>query len=84
MTTAATMTVKEAAARLRVSPKTVYELIEAEALPARRVGLRKGKILIDAADVEAYWDASKAGPKPVEIRSASRHLRPPSRARRPS
>jgi excisionase family DNA binding protein len=79
-----TMTVKEAAAWLRVSIQTIYDLINAEVIPARRLGVRQRRILLDVADVEAYWKASKVGPKPIESKMAFHHIRPQSRARRPS
>lgn len=54
------MTVREAAARLCLHPSTVYDLARAGAIPHRRVGPKKGKIVFDPADVEAYWEACKS------------------------
>lgn len=78
------MTVREAAERLNLSAKAVYDLVAAREIPCRRLGLKRGKIILDLADVEAYWTASKAASSPTEVRASSRHLRPPSPSRRPS
>jgi excisionase family DNA binding protein len=78
------MSVKQAAELLGISPKTVYELIAAEMIPARRLGLKGGKIVLDPVDVQAYWDGCKVGPKPSEPQMVLRHVRLPSPSRRPS
>ena len=84
-----TMTVKQAATRLGLSTDTVYKLLDAGIIPCRRLGIGRGKILIDVDDIEVYWDSSKGAIKPFihhepEVRMASHHLRPPSPSRRPS
>lgn len=56
------MTVKEAAARLRLSPDSIYAMVRNGILPARRLGPKGGKIVLDPADVEAHWDASRVAP----------------------
>ena len=83
------LTVKDAAAQLHCTPKTVYGLIRTKVIPCRRIGVGRGKILVDEEDVRRYWEASKGAEKPSteaeeEIKMASRHLRPPSPSRRPS
>ena len=88
MTTTA-LTVKEVSDRLRLSPTSVFRLIRSGVIPSRRVGVGRGKILVDDSDVAAYWDASKGAERPPgegqePIRMASRHLRPPSPAPRPA
>jgi excisionase family DNA binding protein len=53
------MTVKEAATRLELAEPTVYRLIAAGILPAHRMGLKGRKIVLEVADVEAYWTKTK-------------------------
>jgi len=48
------LTVPETAARLRVSPQTIYRLVERRQLPAMRVGMQ---IRIDEAALEAWLHA---------------------------
>ncbi len=48
------LTVKEAAAELRLSPATVYALCAARKLRHQRVGLGRGKILIPPDAVTEY------------------------------
>ena len=52
------LTVKPAAAELHPESASVYHLLKIGELACRRVGLRRGKILIDVAEVRRYWDAS--------------------------
>lgn len=47
-------TVKEAAAKLRISAATVYALCNAKKLRHQRVGVGRGKILIPADAVTEY------------------------------
>jgi excisionase family DNA binding protein len=84
MSEAGWLTVKEAAVVLGLSSKAVYDLVAAEVIPCRRLGLKRGKIVLDRADVTAYWDASKGKAKAGEPKVAFRHVRPPSPSRRPS
>lgn len=78
------LSIKEAAAELGLSSKAVYDLVAAEMIPCRRLGVKGGKIVLDRIDVEAYWDACKASPKTSETKMVLRHIRPPSPSRRPS
>jgi len=55
------LTVKEAAERLGVSPKTLYSLIEARKLPCLRIGKGRGTIRIRPADLDRLGDAPQAG-----------------------
>lgn len=48
------MTVREVAARLRVSLSSVYLLVDGGRLAHHRVGARSGAIRIDEADLTAY------------------------------
>lgn len=50
------LTVHEVAAMLRVSPMTVYRLIEDEELPATRVAR---SLRVREADLEAYLNGGK-------------------------
>jgi excisionase family DNA binding protein len=53
------MTVKQAAQRLEVAPSTVYALCAAGLMPHHRVGLGRGVIRIDEADVRDYIEARR-------------------------
>lgn len=62
------MTVAEAALILEVKPGLVYDLCAAGLLAHRRVGLGRGLIRIDRADLDAYLASSRVerrGPSPV-------------------
>jgi excisionase family DNA binding protein len=76
------MTVKEAAKRLELHPSSVYDIINAGDLPARRIGPKRGKIVIDEADVEAYWRKAKvlggAAPKAAAAPQQYKYLKPPA------
>lgn len=67
------MTVREAAARLQLAIPTIYQMIKFGILPARRIGLRRGKIVLDPADIERYWDESKSDP--VTTLAPLRHIK---------
>lgn len=60
------MTVAQAAVILEVRPATVYALCRAGLIGHRRVGLGKGQIRLDRADVDAYLESSR-----VECRGPS-------------
>jgi excisionase family DNA binding protein len=57
------MTVREAAARLEVTPATVYALCAAGRLGHLRVGVGKGAIRITEADLAAYIAACRVAPR---------------------
>lgn len=64
-----------------MSPNSLYKLIGVAAFPYRRVGAKGGKIVIDPADLDAYWASCRvteprAAAEP-EVRSAGKILRPP-------
>lgn len=65
------MTVREASEKLHVSMATVYKLIDAGTIPARRLGLRGGKIFIDETDVDRYWASTLKLGKQVATRNKS-------------
>jgi excisionase family DNA binding protein len=70
------MTVAEVAAWLRLHPWSVYELVKSGELPSRRVGPKRGKIVIDSSDVDAYWRrAGLVAPSPAPG-ALDRHRRP--------
>ncbi len=48
----AMLTVKQAAERLNVSPRTVYDLIDAGQLPCQRIGTGRGTIRVHPADLD--------------------------------
>jgi excisionase family DNA binding protein len=64
------LTVREAAARLRVSEKTVRRLIGAEILPALRIG---GSIRVDPDQLRAwlYGDVSDDGSRQGQLRAGA-------------
>ena len=73
------MRVKEVAARLEVSPATVYGLIAVGKLRCSRVGLGRGVIRISEEQLADYLRASEPVPKqrpaPVPVRRIKlRHL----------
>lgn len=81
------LTVKEAAGAMGVAPATVYDMVEKSAITYYRVGAGKGRIVFRPADVASYLDSRRVvggADRTQEIKSASRHLRPPSPSRRPS
>lgn len=78
------LSVKEAAEQLGLSPKSVYDLISAGAIPCRRIGLKGGKIILDRCDVDTYWASCKGVAKVASPSSTLRHIRPQSPFRRPS
>jgi excisionase family DNA binding protein len=55
------MTVKEAAARLGISPSLVYALCEQKKLGHHRIGQRgrRGKIIIMQVDIDRFLEATK-------------------------
>lgn len=67
------MTVREAAMRLQLAVPTVYQMIKLGILPARHLGPRRGKIVLDPADVERYWEESKGDR--ATARAPLRHLK---------
>lgn len=68
------MTVREAAARLQLSPTSLYVLLRQGRLPHRRLGPGGRKIAIDEAEVERYWRAceTRGGEVP---RGELRHIK---------
>jgi excisionase family DNA binding protein len=58
------LTVQQAAQRLHVSPSTVYELCGSRRIAHVRVGLARGTIRIDEAELEAF--IRKATVQPAE------------------
>src|SRR5689334_19549696 len=72
------LTVKQAAERAGVSPALVYEWCEERRLPHYRAGRqgRRGKILIEEADLDAFIESLKVEPPDDPAEAAyQRHLR---------
>ncbi len=73
--------VREAADRLRISPSSVYLLIEQGRLAHHRVGARRGAIRISEADLAAYLAAcrqelTRDTPPPLPVaRPKLKHLK---------
>ena len=55
------LTVKEASARLRCSPSTIYTAVATGQLPHYRVGTGRGHIRIHKDDLETYWRSCRRG-----------------------
>jgi excisionase family DNA binding protein len=62
------LTVKQAAARLRVSPSLVYSWCEDHLLPHYRMGGkgRRGKILIEEAALDTFLHGCRVEPNAVD------------------
>lgn len=56
------LTVKEVAARLRVSGTCVYQLIEAGKLTCHRIGIGRGAIRVAEGDLAAFVDDCRQEP----------------------
>jgi excisionase family DNA binding protein len=54
----AMITVRDTAARLGVSPHTIYDLVQSGRLPCQRIGTGRGTIRIRLADLDAFTTAS--------------------------
>lgn len=65
------LTVKQAAHRLGISIKLMYELVASKAIAHFRVGApgKRGKVLLAEDDLEAYLQACKV---PVQQRTVAR------------
>lgn len=72
------LTVKQAAARLGVSPATVYGLCQRRRLSHVRIGLGRGAVRIDEGDLENYVRTAKVQPSTPALsppRESFKHLR---------
>jgi excisionase family DNA binding protein len=58
------LSAKQAAESLGLSPSVVYEMAHQGAIAHYRVGLGRGKLVFRPADVEAYLESKRGGPKP--------------------
>lgn len=68
------MTVKQAAARMEVSPGTVYQLIASGRLRCYRIGNGRGVIRIAEEHVQEYLKSAEERQKPSPSCSAPRPL----------
>lgn len=55
----ALLSVREAAARMRVSASTVYNLCQQRVLPHRRIGVGRGTLRIAEEDLVTFLEAKK-------------------------
>lgn len=55
------LTVSEVADRLRVSPSTVYSLVESGVLECHRIGLGRGTIRVSEEQLQQFLQQSKVG-----------------------
>lgn len=58
------LNVNQAAEAMGVSPGTVYEMVEKNLITHFRIGAGRGKIVFRPADLEAYLESRRGGPKP--------------------
>ena len=69
--------VKEVSKQLGVSPKTVYALVEAGKLKCYRIGVGRGTLRFDEAQIDEYLlstqEARKKNPTPI-ARVKLRHI----------
>ena len=65
------LTVQETAERLRVSPRTVYDLVGHGLLVSLRVGIGRGTIRIAPQDLANYLEHARDG-KPEPLRRLRR------------
>jgi excisionase family DNA binding protein len=74
------LTVKQAAGRAGVSPALVYRWCDERRLPHYRCGGRgrRGRILIDPVDLDAFLETLKITPRPPGDDGEFRHSRRPS------
>jgi excisionase family DNA binding protein len=65
------LTVKQVAARLRISPSLVYSWCEDQLLPHYRMGGKgkRGKILVEEAALDAFLQSRKVESRPVDASS---------------
>ncbi len=68
------MKVRGAAARLEVSPATVYSLVASGRLGHYRVGLGRGAIRISEEHIAAYLLAAERGVAPLQAPSLARRI----------
>jgi excisionase family DNA binding protein len=71
----ALLTVQQAAARLRVSPSTVYTLCAQRKLGHVRVGLARGTIRIDEADLAAFLENCKVSEQSPRNAARLKHIK---------
>jgi excisionase family DNA binding protein len=77
------LTPRQAAERIGVSPQLIYRWCEERRLPHFRCGGRgrRGRILIDPADLDAFLETLKVTPRPPADDGEFRHSRRPSGSR---
>lgn len=74
------MTVVEVAKRLKVSPATVYALVEAGLIECHRIRTRpgsRGTIRFTEEQLQAYLGSTKVTPS-SSLPEGLRHIRPPA------
>jgi excisionase family DNA binding protein len=63
MATSKLLTVKEAAKRLSCSPALIYALCEKRKIRHVRIGLRRGRILIEEKDLDDFVNGAAVPPE---------------------
>lgn len=74
------LTVRELAAKLRISLATAYALLKKGRIASIRIGEQRGAIRIREADIEAYLASSTLAPLPIQdssrpVRVQLKHLK---------
>ena len=72
------LSVKQAAARLNISPQSIYSLIESGRLVAHRFGMGRGAIRVSEADLADFISScrEKRADKPNQVRRPRlKHIR---------
>ncbi|MCA9073983.1 MAG: helix-turn-helix domain-containing protein [Planctomycetaceae bacterium] len=69
------LTVQDVAQRLRVSPQIVYALIAKGRLVAHRIGLGRGTIRVEEAELRRYLDTCKQQHAPQPASRSRKRIR---------
>jgi excisionase family DNA binding protein len=78
------MTVREAAAHLGLGATSVRQLVAAGTLTGRKVGPKGGRLVLDRAEVERYWDSRPVVTPPAPAAAPSPAAAGPARGLVPS
>lgn len=68
------LTVKEAAASMRMGRTAIYGLVKSGRLTCHRFGLNGGRLLFKQADLDAYAESVRVGPTPAVPVEAKREV----------
>ena len=74
--------IKEAAAYLRLTDRSIRAMIDRRLLVVYRIGAKKGRVRIKPSDVLAYLETVRSGPRP-EVARATPMPRKPEKTKTP-